>query len=259
MTNENRTVDDINMSEAPETSSFMLNARLVTEEWTYQSLEKRTRNGYIKPDVPYYHVAWQPLTYTISDGGVEGDGLEHTWASIKNSQGELTPKGSARDELVKAFEARGFPRKTVKDLTDNSAVGKVFKVKRYNRSYKRGTETVPGELMLVPVDLLPDDWAPAPGVALPDYPRKPRRRDGEGGGSAVPSGSVVRSIGPSAEKVADALVGTAFTEMAARGFILDHTELAQGEFVDLALSQKLLENLEGKGLIKDDGGKVARA
>ena len=103
----NRSVDDIDNSQAPAQSSFMYNGKLIKEEWIFLSLEQRTRNGYVKSDVPYYHVAVQPLSYRIEDGGAEGDNLEHTYVALKTAQGELTPKGSARDELVQAFTKPG--------------------------------------------------------------------------------------------------------------------------------------------------------
>ena len=248
---------DINNDEAPETTSFMYNAKLVTEEWTFLSLEKRQRGDYIKADVPYIHLAWQPLSYKITDGGMEGDNLEHTYVAIKTAQGELTPKGSGRDEVIKAFEKLGFQRKTVHDLSNASAVGKVFKVKRYNRQYKRQGQEEPirGELMNVPVDTLPDDWAPAPGVEIPTYSRKPRDR----AGTAVTSGTVVRPIGVTFESVADALVGVAATESAVRAFVLDRNDLAQGEVLDAALGNALFAKLTEMGLITNNGGVIARA
>lgn len=248
------------MREAPETSSFMYKGRLVIEEWVYLPLEKRTRNGYIKNDVPYFHIAWQPLSYKITDGGMEGDNLEHTYAAIKNAQNELTPKGSARDDIVKAFDKLGFARNTVSDLSANSAVGKVFTVKRFNRTYKRteGKEvvSVPGELMNLPIEQLPDDWAPAPGMEIPAYSRAPRER-----GSTAPSvssGTVVRPIGVTLNTVATALAeaGVNATESAIRTFVLDHSELAQGEVLDAALQSTLLAKLTEAGLVVDNGGVV---
>lgn len=263
MTNDiERDLNDIVMEEAPATASFMYTGRLVIEEWTYLPLEKRQRNGgYVKPDVPYYHVAVQPLSYTIGDGGQEGDGLEHTYVAIKSAQGELTPKGSGRDDLVKAFGKLGFPRNTIKDLKDNPAVGKVFQFKRYNRTYNRGTEVINGELMNVPFDKRPDDWKPEPGVEVPSYNRKPRNRDG--GVSAAPtgvsSGGVAAPAAISLDKVAEALVGTPATEAAVRGFILERSDLAVGDVLDYAIGNKLLSELTGKGLVTTESGVVALA
>lgn len=246
---------DINNDEAPETSSFTYVGKLVIEEWTFLSLEKRTRGDYVKSDVPYYHIAFQPLSYHITDGGMEGDNLEHTYVAIRNAQGEVTPKGSSRDDLVKAFEKLGFRRAIVQDLSAHPAVGKVFKVRRFNKEYKRNAETIRGELMNVPFDVLPDDWAPAPGTEIPTYSRKPRER----GAESVPSGAVARPVGVTFESVADALVGVNATESAVREFVLDRSDLAQGEVLDAALAKNLMAALVDKGLITTDGGTVQRA
>lgn len=260
MTNDNRSVDDINNDEAPVTSSFHYNGKLMVEEWTYLSLEKRTRGAYIKADVPYYHVAVQPLSYRITDGGQEGDNLEHTYVTMKTTQGELTPKGSGRDELVQAFSKLGFKRSTKSDLDTNSAIGKVFKFKRYNRTYTNrqpGGDPIRGELMNVPVDILPNDWAPEPGVEVPVYPRAPRNQT-SGSASSMASGSVAKPVGVSMETVATALATASVsgTESAVRTFVLDRADLAQGEVLDKALSQELLAALVDGGFAKVTDGKV---
>lgn len=261
VTENERPLDDFKMEDAPETASFTYKGRLVTEEWTYLPLEKRTRGDFIKADVPYYHVAFQPLSYRISDGGMEGDGLEHTYVAIKSAQGELTPKNSGRDELVKAFTKLGFDRNVVADLTNKSAIGKVFMVKRYNRSYTRaGQEPIRGELMNVPIERLADDWAPAPGVTIPEFSRKPRSSSG-GAGSNMASGSVTKPIGVTLAQVADAVAAAEVnaTEAAVRAFILDRNDLAQGDALDFALTQTLLSKLVEEGLVTTDTGRVARA
>lgn len=252
-------LSDIDMREAPETSSFLYKGRLVTEEWTFLPLDKRQRGDYVKADVPYYHIAVQPLSYTISDGGMEGDGLEHTYASMKTAQGELTPKGSARDELVKAFDKLDFPRNIVADLQTHSAIGKVFVFKRYNRQYKRQEEVIRGELMNVPVERLPDDWAPAPGQTVPDYQRKPRDRAGVST-NGMSTGSVIKPIGVTPAQVADALAeaGVPATEAAVRTFVLDRSDLAQGDILDAALGQTLLAKLVDNGLVDSSTGTVTR-
>lgn len=250
---------EIENDKAPTSASFMYKGRLVVEEWTFLPLEKRQREGYIKADVPYYHLAVQPLSYKITDGGMEGDNLEHTYVAIKSAQGELTPKGSGRDEIVTAMQKLGFNRNTIKDLQDNPAVGKVFQFKRYNRQYKQGTEMRNGELMNVPVDILPDDWAPAPGTDIPVYTRAPRNRGATGTG--VSSGSVVRPIGVSMQTVAKALAenSVAANESAVRNFILDSNEFSQGEALDFALQSTLFSKLISDGLVKDSGGVIAVA
>jgi len=251
-------LEDMNMADAPETSSFMYTGRLVVEEWVFLPLEKRTRPSFVKADVPYYHVAVQPMSYKITDGGMEGDNLEHTYVAIKTAQGELTPKNTGRDELVKAFTKLGFPRNTVKDLQNNPAIGKVFTFKRYNRQYKRGTETVPGELMNVPWERLDDNWQPAPGTEVPAYARAPRARSG-GESSGIASGAVARPIGVTLTQVADALVGQPATDAAVRAFVLDRNDLSTGEALDLALKNELFGKLINDGLITNNGGVIARA
>lgn len=247
----NRSVDDIDMSEAPAQSSFMYVGELVTEEWAYLPLEKRQRDTYVKPDVPYYHVAVKPLSYRIGDGGAEGDGLEHTYVAIKTAQGEITPKNSGREELVQAFTKLGYPRKTLKDLQENPAIGKKFLMKRYNRTYKRGNEEVPGELMNVPFDTRPDEWAPAPGEEVPAYNRKPRARTGSAAPTA--SGTVSVPVGVTLEKVAAELSGKniAATEAAVRTFVLDRNDLAQGDVLDAAISSTLLAKLGDKVTVEN--------
>ena len=249
-----RTVDDIIMDEAPETSSFTYKGKLVKEEWVYLPLDRRQRIDYVKADVPYYHIAFQPLSYKITDGGMEGDYLEHTYVAIKTAQGELTPKGSGRDELVKAFTKLGFARNTVNDLSTHSAVGQCFVVKRYNRQYtnRAGGEPIRGELMNVPIDALPNDWAPAPGVEVPAYARAPRARTA----GTVTSGSVTTPTGPTMASVANALVGTQATEQAVRTFVLDRSDLAQGDVLDAALAQNLLEHLVNNGFVRVEHDKI---
>lgn len=253
-----RTFDDIVMDEAPATSSFMYKGKLITEEWVYLPLEKRQREGYIKPDVPYYHIAFQPLSYRITDGGMEGDNLEHTYVAIKTQQNELTPKGSGRDELVKAFAKLGFPRNTKADLDNNPAVGKIFIVKRYNRTYvdRVSKETRNAELMNVPADRLPDDWAPEPGSDIPVYPRARRERGSGGSTGGVSSGAVALPTTVSFDTVAKELAGTVATEAAVRKFVLDRNDLAQGDILDAALAQNLLEKLVAGGFVTVVEGKV---
>lgn len=262
MTMDNRSVEDINNDEAPATSSFQYVGKLIAEEWVYLPLEKRTRGNYIKPDVPYYHVAVQPLSYKITDGGQEGDNLEHTYATMKNAQGELTPKGSARDELVKAFEKLGFRRATSKDLQSQPAVGGIFKFKRYNRVFTDRTtkEQRNGELMNVPVDKLPNDWAPPPGQEVPVYQRAPRNSSSGSAGSVV-SGSVAKPTGVALSDVANALISNnvAFTETAVRSFVLDRSDLAQGEALDKALTSELLATLTEQGLVSNSNGVISAA
>lgn len=261
MTMDNRSLEDINNDEAPATSSFHYTGKLIKEEWCYLPLEKRQRNGYVKPDVPYYHVAVQPLSYRITDGGQEGDNLEHTYVAMKNQQGELTPKGSGRDELVKAFEKLGFKRSTVSDLKNNTAEGKIFRFKRYNRTYtnRNGGDPVRGELMNVPVDQMPDTWQPEPGTEVPVYPRAPRNAGTSGGG--VPSGSVAKPVGVTMESVAKAIAeaGVSATDAAVRNFVLDRSDLAQGDILDKAIGGELYTALKASGLVTEVDGKVALA
>lgn len=260
MTNDNRSVDDINNDEAPATSSFHYVGKLMTEEWTYLTLEQRTRGAYIKADVPYYHIAFQPMSYRITDGGQQGDNLEHTYVTMKNAQGELTPKGSGRDELVKAMEKLGFKRSTKADLDSNAAIGKIFKVKRYNRTYaarEKGADPIRGELMNVPVDQMPDSWQPEPGVDVPVYPRAPR---GQGtSGSTISSGAVAKPVSVTFDTAASALAtaGVSASEAAVRAFVLDRADLAQGSILDEALAGTLLSALTSAGKVTVVDGKVA--
>lgn len=248
---------DINMEDAPEVSSFIYVGRVVAEEWKYLSLEERTGpTGHIKNDVPYWHLAVQPLSYTINDGGQRGDNLEHTEVGIFNKSGEMQPKNSGRGELWEGFRRVGLARNTTKDLETNSAVGKVFRFKRYRRRYGKGETAFSGELMNVPMEELPSTWQPEPGTEVPSVSRAYRPREGSEN-PTLASGSVTQAPTKRLEDVAPALRGVSATNAAVKQFVLTHPEFGVAPIVDFALEETLLDKLQSEGLVTVANGVIA--